>query len=285
MSAVPHHLWDTPSDDLAVDASSQWTAGVVFETFGEKLGIRTNEPGILDRILEALPPVREMCDDHLVENLYSLQVAPRHGRGGKHTLYRNAARLYRSKNLEFVLGLLEDEIRQEVAYWADDDYIFVHAGVVAINDKAIVLPGNSGAGKSTLVAALIDAGAEYYSDDMAVFDPSGRVIAYPTPLSIRRNRAVKKDIVPVSPAQIGRQPRAVGLVLETRYDAAVKRWQPRALSRARTIMSLFNHTLAARRLPKQAIRRFSTAVDGARAYRGRRREAADIMDWIKRQVS
>jgi hypothetical protein len=58
-------------------------------------------------------------------------------------------------------------------------WIFVHAGVVAWRGQAIVIPGATQSGKTSLVAALVRAGAEYFSDEYAVFDARGRVHPLP----------------------------------------------------------------------------------------------------------
>jgi hypothetical protein len=63
---------------------------------------------------------------------------------------------------------------------------YVHAGVVAFGDQAIVLPGLSRAGKSTLVLALLREGARLLSDELAVYDPaSGRLLAFPRAIKVR----------------------------------------------------------------------------------------------------
>ena len=48
-----------------------------------------------------------------------------------------------------------------------------------------MLPAPSFGGKTTLVAALVRAGAIYYSDEFAVLDEQGFVHPYAKPLSIR----------------------------------------------------------------------------------------------------
>ncbi len=47
-----------------------------------------------------------------------------------------------------------------------------HAGVVAHDGKGLVICGTSGAGKSSLTLALLRAGWEYLSDEIAVLDPA-----------------------------------------------------------------------------------------------------------------
>jgi hypothetical protein len=64
-------------------------------------------------------------------------------------------------------------------------YFGVHAGVVASGTRTIALPGGSGAGKTTLVAACLQAGFQYVSDEALCLDYStGSVIPYPKPLSL-----------------------------------------------------------------------------------------------------
>jgi hypothetical protein len=58
------------------------------------------------------------------------------------------------------------------------EHVFVQAGVVGVGERAMVLPGKSFAGKTTLVAALVRAGAEYWSDEYAVLDANGDVHPY-----------------------------------------------------------------------------------------------------------
>lgn len=66
------------------------------------------------------------------------------------------------------------------------EFFYVHAGVVAHDRRAIILPGLSQAGKSTLVLALLARGARYMSDELLVYEPaSGIVRGYPRAPKIR----------------------------------------------------------------------------------------------------
>lgn len=49
-------------------------------------------------------------------------------------------------------------------------YLLLHAGVVARNDRALILPANAGAGKTTLTCALHLAGWRFLSDEFGVID-------------------------------------------------------------------------------------------------------------------
>lgn len=64
-------------------------------------------------------------------------------------------------------------------------HLMVHAGAVSLDGCAVVLPGDPDAGKSTLVAALVQAGFSYLSDEAAAVDlQTGRVCAYPRAIAL-----------------------------------------------------------------------------------------------------
>ncbi len=63
--------------------------------------------------------------------------------------------------------------------------IAVHGGAVERDGRVLLIAGASGAGKSTLTAALVQGGARYITDEVAVVDlPSGRLSPYPKPLDL-----------------------------------------------------------------------------------------------------
>ncbi len=63
---------------------------------------------------------------------------------------------------------------------------FVHAAVVEIAGRGVVLPGLSQAGKSTLALALLERGARYLSDELLAYDPvHERALGFPRALKIR----------------------------------------------------------------------------------------------------
>lgn len=69
---------------------------------------------------------------------------------------------------------------------ARPEHFYVHAGVVAVDGAAVILPGLSRAGKSTLVLALVAAGARFLSDELLVWSPDRRAcLAFPRAIKIR----------------------------------------------------------------------------------------------------
>lgn len=60
------------------------------------------------------------------------------------------------------------------------DFLFIHAGSVARDGRAFLIPAAPGRGKSTLVAALLRRGFEYLSDEVGAIDPVSSCL-YPFP--------------------------------------------------------------------------------------------------------
>jgi len=82
-------------------------------------------------------------------------------------------------------------------------YLVMHAGLLALDDRALMMPGIPGAGKSTLSASLcLLEGWRLLSDELAILDPkSGQMLPHPRPISLK-NASI--DIVTGFPqARIG----------------------------------------------------------------------------------
>jgi hypothetical protein len=188
-------------------------------------------------------------------------------------LSRARGRPHLTLTLADALERLESEVNLFVAEHARDR-LFVHAGVVAWRGRAILVPGRSGSGKSTLVAALVRAGARYYSDEYAVLDADGRVHPFPRPLSLRRadgSRARRSHVA--LGGRAGARPIEVSLVLACRYRP---RGRPglRPLSPGRMVLALLKHTVAARSRPELAFTCLEQVASRARGLYGVRKEAA-----------
>lgn len=70
-------------------------------------------------------------------------------------------------------------------YLLSDDSLVMHAGGVAKNGSALVLPAVSESGKSTLTAGLVRAGLDYLSDEAIAFRwHSCHIEPYPKPITL-----------------------------------------------------------------------------------------------------
>lgn len=259
-----------------------WAEGLSLVAYGVRVGVRANSPHAMARVRELLPPGWRPAGSPHVKRLYSLvlpELASPNGRLRRYSmLYANARRLARDLDPDLVLRILESEVQLYVAERARRR-LFVHAGVVGWKGRAIVLPGRTLSGKSTLVAALLRAGATYYSDEYAVLDARGRVHPYPRKLSLRENGSLLGT--KVSPemlgARSGEKPLPVSLVAVTEYREGA-RWRPGRLSPGRAVLALLAHAVPARRRPAFALATLRTVVADALVLKGVRGEADEVAE-------
>lgn len=176
-------------------------------------------------------------------------------------------------NLRLALGILDAELRMYIALHAPN-HVFVHAGVVGVEDRAIILPGRSFAGKTTLVAALVKAGAAYWSDEFAVLDADGLVHPYPKPLSVRINDSRDTDEQPVESlgGRAGDGPIPVAVIAFTSYQPGAA-WALRACTAGEGAVKLLEHSIAARSRPEQVLAAVRRAATNAVVLEGDRGDA------------
>jgi hypothetical protein len=154
------------------------------------------------------------------------------------------------------------------------DRVFVHAGCAVHDGRAIVVPGRTMSGKSSLAAALVRAGATYFSDEFAVLDRRGRVHPYPRPMSIRPYDGSPRQRITVD--ELGGRPGSgnatVGLIAHLRYDADTG-WAVEELSPGRSALALIDNTVAARSRPRAMLTAVAQATASARGVAGTRGDA------------
>ena len=152
--------------------------------------------------------------------------------------------------------------------------VFVHAGCVAVDGHAILLPGRSMSGKSSLTAALVRAGAEYYSDEYAVLDSQGLVRPYPRALSIRPHDGAPRHRVTAEElgGKRGRGPATVEVIAALRLDRDAS-WQTEAVTRGPAVLRLLDNTVAARSRPRAALSALESATQDACVLEGTRGDA------------
>jgi hypothetical protein len=264
-----------------------WADGLSFISHGLRIGVRVNDPELMGRVLPLLPPGWKPSRYAEVGQLYSL----RQGGASRaanvrrlHLMYTGPNRTGRMADLEALLEQFERDLHTYTATWAPRR-LFVHAGVVGWRGRAIVLPGNSYTGKTSLIAALVRAGATYYSDEYAVFDREGRVHPFARPLQIRESL----DGPPrrCSPGELGgrsgRKPLPVGMIAVAEYRSGA-RWQPRQLSPGMGLQELLTHSLQARHRTAVTLATLTRVVPHALILKGRRGEAEQVAEALLRRL-
>jgi hypothetical protein len=255
-----------------------WAAGTCIDAFGVRIGFRVNRRAALDHLRGLLPPGWKPLRGSTVDELYSVVLGgeTRSPARAYNLVYWGIARRARTLDLGEALATLEADLRLRVAA-AAPRRVFVHAGVVGFRGRALVLPGRSGAGKSTLVAALVRAGATYYSDEFAVLDERGRVHPFAKPLALRDAagggaRAVTAETLG---GRSGVAPLRVGLVALCTYRPDA-RFRPRPRTPGPAILDLLAHTVPVRKRPEASLRSLEAMVAGAAVLKGPRGEASEV---------
>lgn len=123
------------------------------------------------------------------------------------------------------------------------------------------------------MAALVKAGAVYYSDEYAVVGLDGRVHAFPRRLRLRGD-VPREGAAPESGNGAGAlDPLPLRWVLNVGYRANAA-WQPRTLTPGETLLGLLENTVAVRRQPELTLRTLKAAIGPTVGFKSERGEAA-----------
>jgi hypothetical protein len=263
-----------------------------FVAHGVRIGLRIGCPALQNLLEETerfhLPFGWRPIDGHESEApvsvRYDLVTAESVGPRPPYRVYAGTQLVAEAPGLTDIGSALAAHAELFVAEHAPD-HLFVHAGVVGWECRAIVMPGVSFAGKTTLVRAWLEAGATYYSDEFAVLDRAGRVHPFARPLAIRDGTTAGIRRVPAAAlgAETGMTPLPIGLVLVTSYRAG-SRWRPCRLSAARTLLALMRHTVAARGSPAHSMPILKQAASSGIAFAGVRGDADRLVAAVLRHV-
>ena len=250
---------------------------IAFEAFGVPISLEASSPELLSRVQPVLPPSRHPCESVPEDHEFRLTTRD----GVSYRVEHPGGSLAGSCDLDVALGVLDAELRTFVATGAPE-HVFVHAGVVAFDDRAIVMPGPSFSGKTTLVADCVRAGATYYSDELAALDRDGLVHPYPKPLSIRANGLSQTDHdVAMLGGATGIRAIPVGWIIFSQYRPGAS-WHPDRLSPGDAVLALLSNAAPSHERPGQTLTALKRAVDGAIVLEGERGEASEVVDHLLR---
>lgn len=245
---------------------------IAFEAHGVRILLAAPRQDELERLSGIIPPGSSPCPVSAVERRWAITNDSR----GMYGVSIDGGDSSEGLELKVAIGVIEAQLQEYVALNAVER-IFVHAGVVGLGGRALVLPGYSFAGKTTLVAALVRAGATYLSDEFAPLDPEGFVHPYPRPLRMRTggdHRRSDHDVATFG-GTAGDERLPVGLIVLTTYRPGTE-WQPKLLSAGEGALGVLSHTVAARDRSEECVQVISKAIDGAVVLEGDRGEADEL---------
>lgn len=253
--------------------------GVALESFGVTVRIEASSRELLQEAIRtaenALVGRMRVIGDAPADHVFGIVSDA----NGATYLFRNGEQISYDTGTSRFFKFFDSILRITVAEFAVG-WVFIHAGVVAWQNKAIVLPANSFRGKTTLVTELVKAGAEYYSDEYAVLDANGLVHPYARKLSIRHteNGEVKENSVDIKEfgGQAATTPAPVGLVVITEYeDGGI--FEPERLSVGQGILEVIPHTIPRNFNAEFSLKVLNTALSDAIILRSRRGDASDVV--------
>lgn len=272
----------TPSSDALINVipaerrSRVAVPSVSGQAYGVRVVVEAESPELLARMIDRLPPGWESCPPRATDPRFVLGSRD----GLDYRLAQDGVELC-SCDLEVALGLFDAQLRSFVALNAPG-LVFVHAGVVAVDGRAIMIPGPSFSGKTTLVAELVKAGATYYSDEYAVIDVDGLVRPYPKPLSMRLtagSRQQTEQHVSEFGGVAGSDAVPVDLVVAAQYRPGAA-WRPTELTSGEAVLELMANTVPAQERPEESLAALRVVAQRARVLRSERGEAATAAEEI-----
>lgn len=258
---------------------------ISFSAYGVRIGIRADSPELLAEIRSGLDKINpggvRAGDRRQAKHLYEIK--------SKENKIVEIKKDGKTVDLwtteENSVSFLQSRIRLTIAEYARSK-VFLHAGAVGWQGKAIVIPGRSFSGKSSLVAALIKKGALYYSDDFAVLDQDGLLHPFHKDLSLRGIGDKYRQIdfaVETLGGRYGGEPLPVGMVLITGFEEGNRNrevWKPEILSAGQGIMEMLAHTIPIRIKPKFSLEVLNKVTKRAIICKSLRGEASEFADLL-----
>jgi hypothetical protein len=155
------------------------TADCCYALQGRPIRFRFHDPDVTDLLRPLLGPWQ-------VSNTAACAVIDLYRDGADHVIAADGVEIGRDRSAAEVLGLAVGRLLE--ASYPDARWLAVfHAGAVADQHHAIVMPGVSGSGKSTLTAALVHSGLRDLSDDIVPLDGrTSRILPVPVASSVKQ---------------------------------------------------------------------------------------------------
>jgi hypothetical protein len=256
---------------LALPPWGSETTSIAGTSYGVRFTVRVPDASWLAHLAPRLPPgpLKDGSREATVDIQCAIVDDPGpEGTGirlsGRYAVDVEGRRILSRASMLAALDALEGSLDRAVAMRAEGR-LFVRAGVVAWKGRALVLTGGHLSGRRALTVALTRAGAAYYSDTFAVFDPEGRVWPY---ARLPRLDGVLENVggAPTLGEEGG--PLPVGVVAMVTLTSG-RGWSIRRVSSARAFRALFERSLVGDDAAT-AVPILTRAVRGVIALAGRR---------------
>ena len=256
----------------------------VLDAFGVTVAVRSIDERVFRMLDRLLPPFPRLGPDRAADVVYTVEMSP----DLTATIRRGTDILAINRSPSAACLSLVADLQTVLACNAPG-MTFIHAGVVAFGDRALILPGHPGAGKTTLVAALLAGGARYGSDEFAVVTANGLVHSYARPLSVKRASDCAQQVRAQSlGAEVIAEPLEAAMVAFLEY-APASELGLLPLSQGAAVLRLLTHCLGARVRPHETLAPLRALTSRAECVAGQRGDAADaaqrLLDVFKTRIA
>ncbi|MGQ0543256.1 MAG: hypothetical protein ACT4O9_15635 [Blastocatellia bacterium] len=253
------------------------------ESYGVRVRIESSDPKLLEtarlEIEKALIGRLKYIEKNRKEIAGSYGIERGHNR--QFDLFLNGEHLSSNTSLRMIMKMLNTLVRTDVSQYAVGK-IFIHAGVVAKNGRAIIIPGSSFKGKTTLVKDLVRYGAEYLSDEYAIVDRRGMIHPFPRELATRIGKVNVRE-KEISVESIGgvtaKKAVRAHLVLITEYSPNAV-WKPKELSQGQGVMELIPHTIPFAVRQEESMNNLKRMTNGVKFLKGKRGNSRQFAKFI-----
>jgi HprK-related kinase A len=182
-------MFTSPDPGAALHSACVRRAVVAIGGFSVGISLEVLEPDLEQQIERLYGIYPRHVPDALPDVMISLRPQNR-----RPTLFRQAIRVfandeapYRAVPERWALPVLEATINWFVWSYVTR-VLLLHAAVVELDGRAVILSGPTGAGKSTLCAALIAHGFRFLTDEIALVTLNdGHLQPHPRPISLKND--------------------------------------------------------------------------------------------------
>jgi hypothetical protein len=248
---------------------------VLYQSLSYRFQVRSNEPELARRASELIRQFARPCDGGSPSVVYSINS------NDQYTLHRDDQQVAASDDSEGLVSHLLWLISNDTVELADG-FLLIHAGAVVTPDgDGILILGESGSGKTTLVAALVQEGFGYLSDEAAAIElATGLVHPWPRPLGFwPESRSLPRFAgllasgnggerhIPIDQIRVGAigDPCTVAHVIDHRYGSGSEtRSEP--LSRGLALVQMGSAAPRLRREGNRGLSVLANVMRGARAH-------------------
>ncbi len=257
-----------------------WVARGRYAAFGVSWAIQADDISAYHLLLVRLPPGSAPSSSKTMIRSYAFRTLPAATPGDdiSYLLLADGRPLVRSSEPSDIADAFEEDVKWLVAEHSQRR-VFVRAGAVGWRDRAIIIPGGPRSGKSALVRALVACGATYFSDEYAVLEGNN---VYPYRSRLPEWIGEGSSLSYLLDEIRGVQPIAalpVGIVLFAPYQPGAV-FKPQLISRGKSLLGLFKHSVAGQRRPEQVLRALDTVTRRCNALEGVRGDAHTVATYL-----